>query len=109
MKLTIDLNTLTIVVESEASAGTSTKLQLQTIMDTLDELRLQVERTAEVQASAIALLVGLKAKLDAAGTNAEALKELSDAIGAQTDALAAAVAANTVPTESVAPTASPAP
>lgn len=58
---------------------------------------LQAAVTAEntVIDSAITLLTGLKAALDAAGTDPVALKALSDEIGAKTASLAGAVAANT--------------
>lgn len=63
----------------------------------LDELKAAVEKDLAVDQSAITLLNGLKAKLDAAiaSGNPQALKDLSASIGASTDALAAAVVANT--------------
>lgn len=61
----------------------------------LDDLAAAVARNSEVDASAIQLLQGLKAQLDAAGTDPVKLKELSDSLGGSTDALAAAVVANT--------------
>lgn len=64
-------------------------------MALLDDLKAQVERNAAVDQSAISLLKGLKAQLDAAGTDPVALKALSDELGANTDSLAAAVVANT--------------
>jgi outer membrane murein-binding lipoprotein Lpp len=64
----------------------------------LEDLTAKVARVESVDQSAIVLLQGLKAKLDAAGTNGPALKALSDSLGSNTDALAAAVIANT-PTE----------
>lgn len=65
------------------------------IMADLTELTAQVEKNTTVVESAIALITGLKAELDAAGTDPVALKALSDKLGSETDALAAAVAANT--------------
>lgn len=65
------------------------------IMADLSELQAKVEKNGEVEASAVALLQGLKAALDAAGTDPVKLKELSDSLGAQTDDLAAAIVANT--------------
>jgi len=63
----------------------------------LDALKAQVARNTEVEESAILLLNGLKEKLDAAiaAGDPAALQALSDALGAETDKLAAAVAANT--------------
>lgn len=63
----------------------------------LDKLNAAVTRNADVEASAVALLQGLKAALDAAiaSGNPVQLQALSDSLGASTDALAAAVVANT--------------
>jgi len=61
----------------------------------LDELEAAVTRNTEVDASAIELLTGLKARLDAAGTDPVKLKALSDALGSSTQALADAVVKNT--------------
>lgn len=62
-----------------------------------DLTQLQADVAAETTAdqSAITLLQGLKAALDAAGTDPVALKVLSDQIEQNTAALAAAVTANT--------------
>lgn len=61
----------------------------------LEELQSQVEANASVTQSAITLLQGLKDQLDTAGTDPEALAALSQALGSSTNALAAAIAANT--------------
>ena len=61
----------------------------------LDTLKAEVAHNTDVEQSAIALIQGLKAQLDAAGTDPVALKALSDQLGANAEALAAAVAANT--------------
>ena len=58
-------------------------------------LEAAVTRNTEVDQSAITLLQGLKAALDAAGTDPVKLKELSDSLGASTETLAQAVIANT--------------
>lgn len=71
------------------------KLQLTKIMALLDDLTAQVARNTTVQQSAIVLLQGLKAKLDAAGTDPVKLAELSAQLGKNTDDLATAVTANT--------------
>ncbi len=63
----------------------------------LDDLKAAVAAETEVTQSAIALLNGLKAKLDAAiaAGDPAALKALSDSLGKDTADLAAAVTANT--------------
>jgi len=63
----------------------------------LDALRAEVTRDTDVKASAVALLQGLKAKLDAAIASGDpaALTELSSTLGSTTQALADAVVANT--------------
>lgn len=65
------------------------------IMAALDDLQAEVEENSTVIGSAVALLKGLKEKLDAAGTDPVKLKALSDQLDAQNKALAEAVAANT--------------
>lgn len=65
------------------------------IMAALDELTKEVEETNTVVDSAVALLKGLKEKLDAAGTDPVKLKALSDQLDKKTNELAAAVEANT--------------
>ena len=70
--------------------------------ENLDNLVNEVAETTTVQASAVALLNGLKTQLDAAiaelavqGVTNEALNNLSSSLDASTNGLAAAVAANT--------------
>jgi hypothetical protein len=68
------------------------------IMAMLDALTAAVAAESQVVDSAVVLLQGLKAQLDAAiasGTDPVAIQAISDAIGAQTTKLADAVAANT--------------
>jgi hypothetical protein len=67
------------------------------IMSALSDLQDKVAALKTVGDSAIALLNGLKAALDAAiaSNDPAALQALSDSIGSETDALAAAVSANT--------------
>lgn len=64
-------------------------------MAALDELTAEVEENSTVIGSAVALIQGLKEKLDAAGTDPVKLKALSDQLDSNSKALAAAVAANT--------------
>lgn len=64
---------------------------------TLDDVLGKVSEQATVVGSAVTLLGELKTKLDEAiaSNDPAKLQEISDAIGANTDALAAAVTANT--------------
>lgn len=66
-------------------------------MAELDDLKAAVARDTEVDSSAITLLQGLKAKLDAAIASGDpaALKSLSDQLGANAQGLADAVTQNT--------------
>jgi hypothetical protein len=73
----------------------STHAQNQKIMEELAVLTQEVTETKTVMASAVTLLQGLKARLDAAGTDKVKLAELSADLDTNTNALAAAVAANT--------------
>lgn len=61
----------------------------------LDDLTTQVEATATAEQSAIVLLNGLAAALAAAGTDPVKLAALRASLKTNTDALAAAVVANT--------------
>lgn len=74
------------------------------LMADLTQLTQDVQSNATVIGSAITLLQGLKEKLDAAGTDATKLAELSASLEAQTNSLASAVAANT-PASDTPPTA----
>jgi hypothetical protein len=71
--------------------------RLDKIMAELDDLKAAVARETEVDESAIVLLNGLKAKLDAAIASGDpaALKSLSDSLGTESQKLADAVTANT--------------
>lgn len=62
--------------------------ELQTLTD-------QVTASVTVQESAITLLNGLKAALDAAGTDPAALAALSASLGTEQQKLADAITANT--------------
>lgn len=61
----------------------------------LDNLTAEVAETKTVMGSAVTLLQGLKTKLDAAIGNPAALAALSAELDTSTNALAAAIAANT--------------
>lgn len=71
--------------------------EVKRIMALLDDIIAKVEAERNVVDSAVVLLGELKTKLDEAIANDDTtkLQELSDAIGQQTDALSAAVTANT--------------
>lgn len=69
-----------------------------TIMADLTDLHAQVAANTSVIDSAIVLINGIAARIDAAGVDPAALKALSDSLKASDDALSAAVAANTPPT-----------
>jgi len=77
-------------------ASLSTLLQGNTKMSAqLDALTSEVSQVNTVIDSAIALIQGLKAALDAAGTDPAALQALSDSLDAKAKQLAQAVADNT--------------
>lgn len=65
------------------------------IMAALDRLEADVAAETTVMQSAITLLQGLKAALDAAGTDPVKLAALADQMEANANSLAAAVAQNT--------------
>jgi hypothetical protein len=73
----------------------NTHRKVTNIMADLTALTAAVARFEDVEASAITLIKGLKTALDAAGTDPVALKALSDKLGTDAEALAAAVAENT--------------
>jgi hypothetical protein len=69
--------------------------RLSIMSKTLDDLTAKVEAIETVGASVIALLAGLKAQLDAAGTDPVALAALSERLDVEAQALSEAVVANT--------------
>ena len=101
MKLTVDLN-----VFLHPGATPHLEDQLNRILDAINQIGMkmaneladltsQVAQTNSVIDSAIVLIQGIKAALDAAGSNPAALKALSDSLDTSEQALAAAVVANT--------------
>jgi len=62
---------------------------------TLDQLQAQVQQTTTVEQSAITLIQGLAAQLAAAATDPAKVQALADQLKASSDALAAAITANT--------------
>lgn len=71
----------------------------ENIMSALDDLKAEVARVKDVDASAVALLQGLSAKLDAAlaANDPAAIQALADELRGDTDGLAASITANTKP------------
>lgn len=65
------------------------------IMSALDDLTREVAEAKTVNQSAVALLQGLKQRLDEAGTDQAKLEALSASLDAETNALAKAVTDNT--------------
>lgn len=84
--------------------------QGKNIMTTLQELAVQVAANTTVTESAITLIGGLKAKLDAAiaSNDPAELQALSDSLTAETAKLSAAVEANTPAAPVADPVAAPA-
>lgn len=79
------------------------------VMASLTQLTADVAANRSAVDSAVTLLQGLKAALDAAGTDPTALARLSADIEASTAALAAAVVANTPAAPTPTPTPGPTP
>lgn len=79
-------------LESKIAALT---LKQEQVMTDLSALTAEVERNTTVDESAIALLTGLAAQVESLKTDPVALQALADTMRGSSDALAAAVAANT--------------
>jgi hypothetical protein len=69
--------------------------QETTIMKELDDLTTQVQATDDAQQSALTLINGIADRLAAAGTDPAKLQALTESLKTNSDALAAAVIANT--------------
>jgi cell division septum initiation protein DivIVA len=67
------------------------------IMQELDDLTTQVKANTDAEQSAIVLINGIAARIAAAGTDPVVLQALTDSLKGSSDALAAAVIANTPP------------
>lgn len=67
------------------------------LMATIAELEQQIRESVEVEQSAVLLIQGFKARLEAAGVDPEKLAQLAADLDASEKNLAAAVAANIVP------------
>jgi hypothetical protein len=70
-------------------------LKERQIMADLTTLKAEVTRNTEVDQSAIALLTGLAAQIEALKTDPAALQALADELKGSSDALANAITANT--------------
>ena len=77
------------------SALTSLSTQETHLMAALDDLTAQVQATDDAQQAALLLINGIADRLKAAGTDPVALKALGDSLKTNSDALSAAVVANT--------------
>jgi hypothetical protein len=86
---------LTLALKANTRALHFNTRQGVKLMAALDELENAVAENTSVDSSAIALIEGLAAKIDALGINDSRLKALSDNLKASSAALAAAVVANT--------------
>jgi hypothetical protein len=89
------LAALATLAQGQAAILAAIQDSKDTIMADLSSLTAEVARNTTVEASAITLLQGLKTALDAAGTDPVALKALSDQLGTNDTALAAAITADT--------------
>ena len=101
MKIKIDVNIFLHSgadphIESQLNRIIDALTKLETkLSNELADLTTQVAETNTVIGSAVVLIQGLKAALDAAGTDPVALKALSDSLNTSEQALAAAVVAGT--------------
>lgn len=71
------------------------KRNQEAIMAEFDDLKTQVANNKTVIASALALINGIADRITAAGTDKQALADLTASLKSDDDALAAAVTANT--------------
>jgi hypothetical protein len=85
---------LVLFTRIESSLAALTMKQEQVMTD-LTALTVEVARNTEVDQSAIALLNGLAAQIESLKTDPVALQNLADTMRGSSDALAAAVTANT--------------
>lgn len=74
-----------------------TEREIKVMAQELDDLTTEVAQVKTVEESAVTLIQGLAAQLAAAGTDPQKLADLRASLASSTDALAAAVAANTEP------------
>jgi len=89
------LDSILILVSRVESVLAVLTMKQEQIMADLTALTAEVARNTSVDESAIALLTGLAAQIEALKTDPVALQALADTMRGSSDALAAAVAANT--------------
>ena len=89
------LDAILILLSGLASKIAALTLKQEQAMTDLTALTVEVARNTEVDTSAIALLTGLAAQIEALKTDPAALQALADTMRGSSDALAAAVLANT--------------
>lgn len=93
-----DAATLALLTEILARVKLLTRevrAESQAMSKELDDLTAQVQRNGDVEASAVTLIQGIAQQLKDAQNDPAAVAALAASLGAQADALAAAVAANT--------------
>jgi hypothetical protein len=90
-----DLDGVTARLDRIEAALLGLQSQGAQLMADLSVLTAEVERNTAVDESAIALLTGLAAQIEALKTDPVALQSLADTMRGSSDALAAAVVANT--------------
>jgi hypothetical protein len=78
-------------------------LNQKTMANEVENLTAEVSETNGIMASAKALIEGFAAALKAAGTDKVKLAELAESLNTESEGLAAAIAANPLPTERVEP------
>ena len=89
------LDAIQILLDGVDSKIATLTLKQEQVMTDLTALTAEVERNTTVDESAIALLTGLAAQIEALKTDPVALQALADTMKGSSDALAAAVLANT--------------
>jgi len=94
-KLHRKLDAILIMLSGMKSEIAALTLKQEQAMTDLTALTAEVERNTAVDQSAIALLTGLAAQIEALKTDPVALQALADTMKGSSDALAAAVLANT--------------
>lgn len=86
---------LEVTLNQLRDASTAARKEIASMSQELDDLTAEVQRNTEVDQSAIALLTGLAQQIEDLKGNPEALQTLADTLRGSSDALAAAVLANT--------------
>lgn len=91
------LDDLLALVRQSIVASSELATEVAKMAGEIQNLEVEVSQNASATQSAIVLLNGLKARLDAAIASGDMskVKELADQLSSNTDALAAAVTANT--------------